>query len=221
MSTLDNTSFGHILSVVSTYTVSKCSSYSYSARTNFSKYATQYLLNKFNKSTLNGSDLDLLGPCFAPAIPVDLFVTLNESDFIQKSNYFKGIQFQPDSVWITKLGEKIKSISINNNNNQTYLFSNLGELMIFSPNLDQVDQQTFSRFGKTINNAIKTSKNTENSNVQLARVGANDDTALENVVTNWQTNYINYMVENGLTSRKKRAIGNIIDIFLSLVLKLI
>ena len=207
MSTLDKSSFGYILSVVSTYNVSKCSSYSYSARTNFSKYATQYLLNKFNKTTLNSSDLDLLGPCFAPTIPVDLFASLNESDFIQKSNYFKGIQFQPDSVWIAKLADKIRFISINNNNNQTYLFSNLGELMVFSPILDQVDQQTFSKFGKTINNAIKNSKNTDNPNVQLARVGANDDSALDTVITNWQTNYINYMLDNGLTSRRKRAIG--------------
>jgi hypothetical protein len=207
LSTFDNTSFGNILSVLSTYDVSKCSLYSYSARTNFTKYATQYLLNKFNKSTLNGSDLDLLGPCFAPTIPVDLFSSMNESDFIQKSNYFKGIQFQPDSVWITKLGEKIRSISINNNNNQTYLFSNLGELMVFSPNLDQIDQTTFAKFGRTINNAIKNSKNTDNPNVQLARVGANDDSALENVITNWQTSYINYMLVNGLTSRRSRAIG--------------
>lgn len=72
-------------------------------------------------------------------------------------------------------------------------------------------QSTFASNGKSINSLLKISKNLKNETVQSARLGVNDvsDSALENAYSNWQKAYVNYMVNNNVSSRKKRQTSKI------------
>jgi hypothetical protein len=65
-------------------------------------------LKKASKTLLNSTDLDSLGPCFAPNIPVAYFNSLSANDFYTKATYFQGIQFQPNNAWATAITNKIK-----------------------------------------------------------------------------------------------------------------
>ncbi len=128
LSTRDRTSFGVLLNKVSQYGVKQCSSYSYAARNNFTRYAIQYIvgqklnrnikltikyifknkkLYRNNRNLLLPSDLDTLGPCFAPNLPIEYFRNMTADQFFSKINYFQGTQFVPDNDWCAELTNKI------------------------------------------------------------------------------------------------------------------
>ena len=65
-------------------------------------------MKKAGKTSLNSTDLDTLGPCFAPNIPVDYFNSLPATVFYNKATYFQGIQFQPNNAWATAITSKIR-----------------------------------------------------------------------------------------------------------------
>lgn len=65
-------------------------------------------MKKSGRSVLTSSDLDSLGPCFASNIPIEHFKNMSELDFYNRASYFQGIQFQPNSTWITEIANKIK-----------------------------------------------------------------------------------------------------------------
>ena len=65
-------------------------------------------MKKAGKTSLNSTDLDTLGPCFAPNIPVDYFNSLQPTEFYNKATYFQGIQFQPNNAWATAITSKIR-----------------------------------------------------------------------------------------------------------------
>ncbi len=64
-------------------------------------------LKKSGSSTLSASDLNTLGPCFAPNVPIEHFKNISATDFYSSVTYFQGIQFQPNSTWVTALQTKI------------------------------------------------------------------------------------------------------------------
>jgi hypothetical protein len=49
-----------------------------------------------------------LGQCFASVISTDHFDSLSANDFKNSIAYYKGITFQPNRNWISKLSTKIE-----------------------------------------------------------------------------------------------------------------
>lgn len=70
----------------------------------------------------------------------------------------------------------------------------------------KIFKTAFASNGKTINTLLISSKNLKNETVQTARSGVNDvsDSALQTAYSNWQTAYVNYMVYNNASSRRRR-----------------
>ncbi len=65
-------------------------------------------------------------------------------------------------------------------------------------------QNAFASNGKSINTLAKYGKNLKNDTVKAVRLGVSDDTAVQSAFSNWQTAYVNYLVANNATSRRKR-----------------
>lgn len=207
--------FGNLVSKAAEIPKKKCCNYARGHRTVFANFALKALI-KNSKLTL--SDLLKLGDCFATVLQIEKFSEISETDFM---NYYPSVgrTFQPDKNVTAKLILNIKALAASKSDKVTFVFEDLNDLSLYYPNFSTLNQSYLARYGEAMISEIKAERDPENKDVQLCRLGLENNADVISLLEKLQTAYVSaYQANDKLTCEKlNNMVGSLNSISVTLL----
>lgn len=111
-----------------------CCDYARSNRKIFAEYALPFITSN---ARIAYSNLLALGKCFATVLPLDKFLGMDATDFL---NYFPNIGrvYQPDTTETSDVIAKINALTSSQSSQETFVFTTLKDLAMYYSNLSNL-----------------------------------------------------------------------------------
>lgn len=192
--------FASFLTALSSLTASQCNSFTSTSRKRVASVAIKYLTSG---RAIDSSDLDTLGPCFAPFIPSDSLNQINASDFKAKITYFTGSQVQYDRATASVISTKISVAVTTSTTSASSTLLGMGDLVIFG-DYKKISCDDMLSYGGGVVQSVQSNRNSEKS--ILANNGMDTKSASDTVSkSRGFMSYYSSCVQTKGTSRRKRA----------------